>query len=180
MKSRGGAKTRGVEQALDHFWPDNIPEGLSAKERNNTVREWLVAKRLSVPNDMAKAIQRALNARQLRKHKTVPAPAASCGTSRPQTLKFSLKRFPAATNRLPTSSGDKRPRWPKGRRSPITPSARDNGKCPHLSPRCRDLSQGFGEIRCYPARINPRRSRMLRRIRANAQESQRTKRPGRN
>jgi hypothetical protein len=53
---------------------DNIPEGLSAKERNNTVREWLVAKRLSVPNDIAKAIQRALNARQLRKDKTVPAP----------------------------------------------------------------------------------------------------------
>ena len=79
MKSRGGAKTRGVEQALNHFWPDNIREGLSAKERNNTVRDWLVAKRLSVPNDIAKAIQRALNARQLRKHKTVPAPASSRG-----------------------------------------------------------------------------------------------------
>lgn len=71
MKSGGGAKARGVEQALDHIWPDKIPEGLSAKERNNTVREWLIAKRLSVPNDIAKAIQRALNARQLRKNKTV-------------------------------------------------------------------------------------------------------------
>jgi DNA modification methylase len=38
MKSGGGAKTRGVERALDHFWPGNIPDGLSAKERNNTVR----------------------------------------------------------------------------------------------------------------------------------------------
>jgi hypothetical protein len=56
------------------FWPDNIPEGLSAKERNNTVREWLVTKRLSVPNDIAKAIQRVLKTRQLRKDKTVPAP----------------------------------------------------------------------------------------------------------
>jgi hypothetical protein len=79
MKSGGGAKVRGVEQALDHIWPDKIPEGLSAKERNSTVREWLVAKRLSVPRDIAKAIQRALNARQLRKDRTVPAPAASCG-----------------------------------------------------------------------------------------------------
>jgi hypothetical protein len=34
MKSGGGAKARGVEQALDHIWPDKIPEGLSAKERN--------------------------------------------------------------------------------------------------------------------------------------------------
>jgi hypothetical protein len=81
MKSGGGAKARGVEQALDHIWPDKIPEGLSAKERNNTVREWLIAKRLSVPNDIAKAIQRALNARQLRKDKTVPAPADSRGAS---------------------------------------------------------------------------------------------------
>jgi hypothetical protein len=79
MKSGGGAKARGVEQALDHIWPDKIPEGLSAKERNSTVREWLIAKRLSVPNDIAKAIQRALNARQLRKDKTVPAPASSRG-----------------------------------------------------------------------------------------------------
>jgi hypothetical protein len=61
-------------QALDYVWTDNIPEGLSAKERNNTVRAWLVAKRLSVQNDIAKAIQRALNARQARKNKTVPAP----------------------------------------------------------------------------------------------------------
>jgi hypothetical protein len=81
MKSGGGAKARGVEQALDHFWPDNIPEGLSAKERNNTVREWLVAKRLSVPKDIAKAIQRALNARQLRKDKTAPAPRSAPGAS---------------------------------------------------------------------------------------------------
>jgi hypothetical protein len=71
---RRRAKTRGVAQALDHIWPDKIPEGLSAKERNNTVRAWLVANRLSVPYDIAKAIQRALNARQLRKDKTVPAP----------------------------------------------------------------------------------------------------------
>jgi hypothetical protein len=77
MKSGGGAKTRGVEQALDHFWPDKIPEGLGAKERNNIVREWLVAKRLSVPTDIARAVQRALKTRQLNKDKTVPAPMSS-------------------------------------------------------------------------------------------------------
>jgi hypothetical protein len=77
MKSGGGAKTRGVEQALHHLWPDKIPEGLSAKERNNIVRDWLAANELSVPNDIAKAIQRALKARQLKKDKPVQAPASS-------------------------------------------------------------------------------------------------------
>jgi hypothetical protein len=63
--------------ALDHLWPDKIPEGLSAKERNNIVRDWLAANELSVPNDIAKAIQRALKARQLKKDKPVQAPASS-------------------------------------------------------------------------------------------------------
>lgn len=76
MKSGGGAKTRGVEQALDLLWPDKIPDGLSAKERNNIVRDWLAINELSVPNDIAKAIQRALKARQLKKDKPVQAPAA--------------------------------------------------------------------------------------------------------
>lgn len=77
MKSGEGAKTRGIEQALDHLWPDKIPEGLSAKERNNIVCGWLVAKQFSVPNDIAKAVQRALKARQLRTDKIVQAPASS-------------------------------------------------------------------------------------------------------
>jgi hypothetical protein len=77
MKSGGGAKTRGVEQALDLLWPDKIPEGLSAKERNNIVRDWLAVNELSVPNDIAKAIQRALKERQLKKDKPVQAPTSS-------------------------------------------------------------------------------------------------------
>src|ERR1700724_1228013 len=84
----------------------------------------------------------------------LPARRVRAGGSRPQTLKPSTKRFPAATNRLPTLSGGKTARWPKSRR--------------HLSHRafattanvatCRDLSQDFGETWRYPARMNPRRS----------------------
>jgi hypothetical protein len=73
MKSGGGAKARGVEQALDHLWPDKIPEGLSAKDRNNTVHKWLVDNKLSVPGNIARAVQRA----QLRKNKGAEAPASS-------------------------------------------------------------------------------------------------------
>jgi hypothetical protein len=74
MNSGTGAKPRGVERALYHLFPDEIPEGLSAKDRNNMVRDWLVAHQLSVPTSIEKAVQRALNARKLRNDKTVPAP----------------------------------------------------------------------------------------------------------
>src|ERR1700730_9158121 len=46
----------------------------------------------------------------------LPARRVRAGGSRPQTLKPSTKRFPAATNRLPTLSGGKTARWPKSRR----------------------------------------------------------------
>ena len=59
-KSGSGAKALGVKKAMVHLWPEGPPDGLSAKDRNNQVRNYLTEKKLSVPTDLARAIQRAL------------------------------------------------------------------------------------------------------------------------
>jgi hypothetical protein len=58
-KSGSGAKTLGVRKAMIHLWPEGPPDGLSAKDRDNQVRNYLTENKLSVPTDLAKAIQRA-------------------------------------------------------------------------------------------------------------------------
>lgn len=65
-KSGSGAKTLGVEKALNHLWPEGPPDGLSAKDRNNLVRNYMTENKLSIPTDLPKAIQRALRKRDRR------------------------------------------------------------------------------------------------------------------
>ena len=58
-----GAKTRGVLEAINELWPDGIPAGLSAKERNNAILVWLRSKGYSIPSNPERTIQRVLKAR---------------------------------------------------------------------------------------------------------------------
>ena len=58
-----GAKTRGVLEAINKLWPDGIPAGLSAKERNNAILVWLRSKGYSIPSNPERTIQRVLKAR---------------------------------------------------------------------------------------------------------------------
>jgi hypothetical protein len=55
-----GAKTRGILEAFEHLWPNEIPKGLSAKDRNKAVLEWLSCNSYSVPINPERAIQRVL------------------------------------------------------------------------------------------------------------------------
>jgi len=55
-----GAKTRGVTEALNQLWPEGIPEGLTAKERNQQVFDRLKRNGSSIPKDIARAVQRVL------------------------------------------------------------------------------------------------------------------------
>ena len=59
-QSGSGAKTVGIKAAIADLWPDGIPKGPSAKERNNQIVEWLRSHNLSVPKGLERAIQRAL------------------------------------------------------------------------------------------------------------------------
>jgi hypothetical protein len=61
-KSGPGAKTRGIEQAIDELWHNEIPEGLTAKERNRIIIDWLKTNGCSVPIKPERAIQRVLKA----------------------------------------------------------------------------------------------------------------------
>jgi hypothetical protein len=62
-KSGPGAKTRGIAQAIDELWPNGVPEGLTAKDRNRAIVDWLFRNECSVPISPERAIQRALKAR---------------------------------------------------------------------------------------------------------------------
>ena len=59
-----GAKTRGIAEAINQLWPSGIPKGLSAKDRNNAVIEWLGANGHSLPTNPERAIQRVLKAQK--------------------------------------------------------------------------------------------------------------------
>jgi hypothetical protein len=63
---RVGAKGRGIDEAIDDLWPDRIPDGLSAKDRNKKIVEWLAANGHSRPINPERAIQRVLQARRSR------------------------------------------------------------------------------------------------------------------
>jgi hypothetical protein len=65
-KSSRGAKTRGIEDAIKQIWDNDIPQGLSPKERNNKIRGWLKDNECSLPKSdasLARAIQRVLKER---------------------------------------------------------------------------------------------------------------------
>jgi hypothetical protein len=55
-----GAKTRGILDAINQLWPRGIPNGLSAKERDNAIRKQLEKNGGSIPNKLPRAVQRAL------------------------------------------------------------------------------------------------------------------------
>ena len=59
-KSGSGAKSQGIEEAIKAIWSGNVPKGLSAKDRNRKITDWLTDNKLSVPTDPARAIQRVL------------------------------------------------------------------------------------------------------------------------
>jgi hypothetical protein len=63
----GGAKARGVLDAIAALWPDGIIPVIS-KERDNAVRVWLVEHGRSVPINIARAVQRALAASEETSH----------------------------------------------------------------------------------------------------------------
>jgi hypothetical protein len=56
-----GAKQQGITAALKALWPSGIPTGISAKDRDRQIIDWLIANQCSVPKDPARAIQRVLN-----------------------------------------------------------------------------------------------------------------------
>jgi hypothetical protein len=62
-KSGHGAKTRGIGEAIDQLWPSGVPKGLSAKDRNKAVIEWLSDHGYSIPINPERAIQRVLKTR---------------------------------------------------------------------------------------------------------------------
>jgi hypothetical protein len=59
-RPKSGAKTAAVKLALDALYPGGVPEGLTAKERNRQVLQWLKDQRKSTPVDIAKAVKMAL------------------------------------------------------------------------------------------------------------------------
>jgi hypothetical protein len=56
----GGAKSRGIAEAIKQLWPNGIPTGLSAKERDNSISKQLGFNGSSVPHDLPRAVQRVL------------------------------------------------------------------------------------------------------------------------
>jgi hypothetical protein len=62
-KVTAGAKTIGILEAINQLWPHGIPNGLSAKQRNNAIRVQLEKSHGSIPQDLPRAVQRALRMR---------------------------------------------------------------------------------------------------------------------
>jgi hypothetical protein len=56
----GGAKSRGIKEAIAKLWPNGFPAGLTAKERNNRIIDWLRTQGLSVSGDISRTVQRAI------------------------------------------------------------------------------------------------------------------------
>jgi hypothetical protein len=65
-QSRSGAKSRGIAEAIDTLWPNGLPKGLSAKDRNRAIIKWLEGAGYSLPTKPERAIQRVLKARRSR------------------------------------------------------------------------------------------------------------------
>jgi hypothetical protein len=61
-KIRSGAISDGIRLAINARWPDGIPAGVRAKERDNQILEWLKRNDKSIPADISRAVQRVLKA----------------------------------------------------------------------------------------------------------------------
>ena len=71
-----GAIADGIRLAIADLWPDGIPEGLRAKDRDIKILDWLIAHKKSVPEGnggLSKAVQRVL--KQARDASKAYAPA---------------------------------------------------------------------------------------------------------
>ena len=55
-KSGPGAKARGIAEAIDQLWPNQIPTGLSAKDRNNAIIDQMKQNGGSIPRNPERAI----------------------------------------------------------------------------------------------------------------------------
>jgi hypothetical protein len=62
LLSGSGAKTLGITNAIKQLWPLEIPQGLSAKDRNRAIIDWLKENNCSIPKNPERAIQRVLKA----------------------------------------------------------------------------------------------------------------------
>jgi hypothetical protein len=56
--ARKSKKILAILQACDALWPEGVSEGLSAKDRNQLINDWLKARKLSIPSP--RTIERAL------------------------------------------------------------------------------------------------------------------------
>ena len=63
-KSSPGAKAQGISEAISQLWPNEIPKGLSAKDRNNAIIDRMRQNGSSIPNSPERAIQRVLRTQQ--------------------------------------------------------------------------------------------------------------------
>ena len=56
-KSGPGAKAKGISEAISQLWPNQIPKGLSAKDRNKAIIDRIRQNGGSIPNSPERAIQ---------------------------------------------------------------------------------------------------------------------------
>ena len=56
--------SNGIRLAIDALWPDGIPQGLTAKDRDNEILKWLKNTKKSSPANIARAVQRVLKAKR--------------------------------------------------------------------------------------------------------------------
>ena len=63
-KSGPGAKAKGISEAISQLWLNEIPKGLSAKDRNNAIIDRMTQNESSIPKSPERAIQRVLRARR--------------------------------------------------------------------------------------------------------------------
>lgn len=61
-KIRSGAISDGIRLAIKDLWPDGIPDGVRAKDRDNQILDWLKHNNKSIPTNISRAVQRALKA----------------------------------------------------------------------------------------------------------------------
>jgi hypothetical protein len=61
-KMRSAAISDGIHLAINDLWPDGIPAGVRAKERDNQILEWLKGNDKSTPTNISRAVQRVLKA----------------------------------------------------------------------------------------------------------------------
>jgi hypothetical protein len=63
VSGKRGAKSRGVQKAIDQLWPDRKKlNTIAAKERDEKIRAQMIKDESTVPQNLSRAVQRALKA----------------------------------------------------------------------------------------------------------------------